>query len=78
MVEAGKVTLPEISGVVHVAHVVQIMRKDHAVDALLSQQVPHSGLERRLDEHMDPPQEIPNIQSAEEQEEGGQHQQQHL
>lgn len=35
VVETGKVTLPQVAGVVHVAHVVQIVGEDHAVDALL-------------------------------------------
>lgn len=35
MVEACKVTLPQIPRVVHVAQVVQIVWKDHAVDTLL-------------------------------------------
>lgn len=73
--EAGKVTLTEVTSVVHVAHV-DVMGCDPAGQGLHCRDVPNCGLEPGPQDHNGRPQEVPYIQAAEEGQQGCEHTQQ--
>lgn len=73
--EAGKVTLPQVTGIVHVAHV-DVMGADPACEGLLCCDVPDLRLEPGSQDHSNDPEEVPHIQGAEENQQGGEQPQQ--
>lgn len=68
--EAGEVALPQVSSIVHVAHV-DVPRGDPAWQDLLCGDVPDWRLKPGPQDHRGRPHEVPHIHDAEESQQGG-------